>query len=376
MYRVIAVDDEQLSIKRFEHIIQNENRISLIGSFTSPEDSLAFVKENTVDIAFLDIEMPGITGLELAEKILEIDPYISIIFVTAFDQYALEAFKAHAIGYLLKPLDISELSAQLDILEKSKQPREISATGNDSSQSNDVRLMVKCIGQFSCYVSGHESEPISFRTTKTAELFALLIHHYAAPMSKFSILDELFPDVDYEKSNKLFYVSCSYLRSAFAKFNLTDVMIRENDSYRLNTTIISCDYISLMDTEKSLASASLETLERAASYCGGEYLAGKSYEWALETKAYIETLSRRILLSLSDAYIKAGKPLESIQVLEKYLIMDPCNEDIVESLMKLYINNGQGAKARAVFQTFKQKLDDQFGLDPSDQLVRLLKKIN
>ena len=215
MYRVIAVDDEALALRRFEHIVQKEDRIELVATFTDSSKALEYVKNNKIDIAFLDIEMPSPNGLELSELLLEADPFISVVFVTAFDQYALEAFKAHAIGYLLKPLDIKEFSAQIDQIARTKQPRENTETVQDEQTNN--KLVVHCIGQFTCYPSGNDKDPVSFRTAKTAELFALLIQHYNAPMPKYSILDAIFPDVDDEKANKLFYVSCSYLRGTLQK---------------------------------------------------------------------------------------------------------------------------------------------------------------
>jgi two-component SAPR family response regulator len=370
MYRVIAVDDEALAIRRFEHIVQKEDRLNLVATFTDSNKALEYVKNNKIDIAFLDIEMPSPNGLELSELLLEADPYISIVFVTAFDQYALEAFKAHAIGYLLKPLDLKDLKAQVDQIARTKQPREDLA--EESAPSDSKQIVVHCIGQFSCYCAGNEKEPVSFRTAKTAELFALLIQHYNAPMSKYSILDAIFPDTDDEKSNKLFYVSCSYLRSAFTKYGITELLIRENDSYRLNTDIVECDYINIVKASDKMNSMSLEELEALAKQCNGEYLMGRAYEWAFETKTYVETISRRILLSLSDAYIDEGRDLEAAQQLEKYLIADPCNEEIVERLMTLYADLGQMNRVRAIYDTFKAKLFEQFKLKPSKNIRALL----
>jgi len=373
MYKIISVDDEALSLKRFEHITQKDDRCQLVGTFTCSLEALEFVKNNKIDIAFLDIEMPAPNGLELAELMLEADPYISIVFVTAFDQYALEAFKAHAIGYLLKPLDIKDFSSQIDQITWTKLPRSQSEEEASIMETHTTNtITVHCIGQFTCYPTGSSNSPISFRTAKTAELFALLIQHYNAPMPKYSLLDALFPDSDDEKSNKLFYVSCSYLRSTFSKLGVSNILIRDNDSYRLNTDILDCDYINLMNASDKLESLSITELEKLSKYCTGEYLMGRAYEWAFETKTFIETLSRRILLALSDAYIDDGRDLDGIQQLEKYLIMDPCNEEIVEKLMTLHADQGQMSRVRAVYNTFATKLKEQYGLKPSSAIRAIL----
>ena len=89
MYKVIAVDDEQNALNRFERLIAQDNRLELLRTFTKPADAIDFIKSNQVDIAFLDIEMPEMTGLELAECLMDVNPYLEIVFVTAYNQYAL-----------------------------------------------------------------------------------------------------------------------------------------------------------------------------------------------------------------------------------------------------------------------------------------------
>lgn len=371
MYRIIVVDDEILALKRFEHIVQKENRVKLIETFSDGLAALDFIKENTIDIAFLDIEMPEINGLELANRMLEIDPYINIMFVTAYDQYALEAFKAHAIGYLLKPLDIAAFSDQISQFAKTKEPRKLK-TSSDISAPKSKQLIVRFLGQGVCYDEDSPNTPITFRTAKAYELFALLVHHYKTPLSKFTILDTLFPDADYDKANKLFYVSCSYLRSAFSKLDYPDVLLRDNDNYRINTSILDCDYIKLIEAEKKLTSLSTDELADIASLCEGEYLMGKSYDWSMETKAYVETLTRKVLIALSDKYQKENMPIEAIASLEKYVMSDPCNEEVITKLVKLLVANNQLSRARAVYSTYESKLQDEYGLDANPSIKKLL----
>ena len=375
MYKIIAVDDEALALKRFEHIIGKEKRVRLLGSYTKPEEALEFIKNNVVDIAFLDIEMPGLSGLELAERIQEIDPYVSVVFITAFDQYALEAFKAHAVGYLLKPLDINDFSQQIDTLERSKQPRNASEAKKADAETDTsaAPLSVYCLGQFNCFLSSKPDTPISFRTAKTAELFALLIHHHKSPITKYHILDSLFPDMDYEKSNKLFYVSCSYLRSAFAHEDITNILLRENDSYRINTKLIDCDYIKFMEYSDRLNDLTINELLEAVSLYNGEYLMGRSYEWSFESKPYIDTLYQRIQFTLVDKLCSDGRRDEAYQTLNKYLTTSPLNEDVVSKLMTMYIQDNHKDMALQLYHNYETKLAEQLDTTPSAALKDIIR---
>ena len=101
--RVIYVDDEELLLENFCLTAKELPRIDTLHTFQSGEAALSWAREQPVDVAFLDIEMPVMNGIELARRLKEVDENIRIIFVTAFEQYALQACGVDAVGYLLKP---------------------------------------------------------------------------------------------------------------------------------------------------------------------------------------------------------------------------------------------------------------------------------
>ncbi len=103
MIRCVAVDDERIILDELCAMI-GQTGACLLGAFQDPIEALESIKAQRPDAAFLDIEMPGLNGIELARKIAEFDPKIQIVFVTAYEQYALKAFEVSAVHYLLKPL--------------------------------------------------------------------------------------------------------------------------------------------------------------------------------------------------------------------------------------------------------------------------------
>lgn len=102
MIRAIIVDDEPLARKDLGTILHGFNEIEIIGEADSVKTAKILLKKTKPDLIFLDIQMPGETGFDLLEYI---DTSISIIFVTAFDEYAIRAFEVNALDYLLKPVD-------------------------------------------------------------------------------------------------------------------------------------------------------------------------------------------------------------------------------------------------------------------------------
>jgi two-component system LytT family response regulator len=121
MLRAYVVDDEPLAVQRLTRLLRATGRVDLIGSATDPIDALAFLRGHPIDVLFLDIQMPAMTGFELLER-LDVDPFV--IFTTAYDRYALNAFEVNSIDYLLKPIELERLDLALDKLGRfAAQPR-------------------------------------------------------------------------------------------------------------------------------------------------------------------------------------------------------------------------------------------------------------
>jgi two-component system LytT family response regulator len=117
--KAYVLDDERLAVARLTRLLEETRRVEIAGSETDPESALAFLNAHPVDVLFLDIQMPGMTGFELIER-LERDPFV--IFTTAYDRYALNAFAVNSIDYLLKPIEPERLAQALDKLERMKLP--------------------------------------------------------------------------------------------------------------------------------------------------------------------------------------------------------------------------------------------------------------
>ena len=110
---VIIVDDEQIVLNGSLAILKEALPDMNISALTRPSEALAFVSANHVSIAFLDIEMGKMSGLELSRQLLKIDPYLNIIFLTAYMDYSFDAWKTKASGFLLKPLTVEDVHEQL-----------------------------------------------------------------------------------------------------------------------------------------------------------------------------------------------------------------------------------------------------------------------
>ena len=219
---ILLVDDEELQLKRLKDSVENALAGITIFSYTNPLKALEENKNNDIAIAFLDIEMPGLNGIQLAKELKAVNPTINIIFVTAYNEYALDAYRMHASGYITKPVNEYKVREEIDGL---RYPIEI--------KSSKV-LQVKCFGNFEVF---HDGEPLKFTYSKSKELFAYLVDREGSAIN----INELNA-VLWEEDHK------SYLRNLISDIQRTlknvganDVFIKRHNECYIDPNKIDCD---------------------------------------------------------------------------------------------------------------------------------------
>ena len=252
----IAVDDEILMLGALVKAISASPDIREVTKFSSCEEALEFVKSNPADIAFLDINMRGMGGLALAEKILAARPDCKIVFCTGYEEYAIPAFKLHASGYLMKPISAEDVQNEINNIK--------------GVRSKEKSLTVKCFGNFEVYV---KEEKLVFKRLKTKELFAFLVDRKGAGMTAKQICAVLFPDdMDDTKNASYLRQLVMDLKNTLRAVGAENVLRHETPCYRVDTSLIQCDYLSYLETGKP--------------EFHGEYM--MQYSWAEETCAMLE----------------------------------------------------------------------------------------
>lgn len=166
--KILLADDEKLQLMRLERIAKELLKDDEFVSFMNPLEALEAAKTQSFDIAFLDIQMPVVNGIVLAKTLKATNPKVNIIFVTAFDNYGLDAMKIHASGYISKPVTAAKVKAELDGL---RFPVEMPSV---------KRIQAKCFGNFDVLCDG---QPLKFSYSKSKEVFAYLVDRAGAAIS-------------------------------------------------------------------------------------------------------------------------------------------------------------------------------------------------
>lgn len=222
--KIIAVDDEILMLDALTRSIREAAPDAEVAPFRKPSDALTHAGVHRVDVAFLDIRMRGMDGLELGRRLMELHPNINLIFVTSFDEYIPEAFRSvRCNGYITKPVDAEQVAKELSHL---RLPMKISK-----------RVRATCLGRFEVFVDG---QPVKFENTKTKELLACLIDAEGGVVPNQELIAKLWEDDNRHES--YFKKIRKDLYDTLQAMGCSDIIHIQRGGLGIVTGQIDCDY--------------------------------------------------------------------------------------------------------------------------------------
>lgn len=252
----LAVDDEILALKSLCKAIESSDDISEVNRFSTCSATLGWAKENSFDIAFLDINMRGIGGINLAKELRNINPECHIIFCTGYQEFAVDAFRLHADGYILKPIDRERLQEEIAYILNKK--------------TSEYLLRCRCFGGFDVY--DPKGDKIAFKRKRAKEVLAILIDKKGMGISAKEICGILWEnDTENEKKNmRYLWNLLSSLTKTLKNVGAEEVLIHSGSTYSIDPTKIKCDYYDYLKGENKNVDVS-------------EYMT--IYEWSEATTA-------------------------------------------------------------------------------------------
>ena len=254
--KIIAVDDEKIALEALAGAIKAVVAEDEVISFRYPEDALDYIKENPCDIAFLDIEMAGMGGVELAEELKKYNTEINIVFCTGYGNYRDKAFDLHASGYLMKPITPEKVKHELENLRRPILEKK--------------RLKVQTFGNFEVYLDG---KPLAFKYRRTKELFAYLIDRVGALCSVGEIIGVLFED---EGGREDYFQKLRRdLLSTLSDVDCEKVIVHKRGMLGVVISEVQCDYYDCLNGKKDFNTSYMG--EYMSQYSFAEYTNAQLY---------------------------------------------------------------------------------------------------
>ena len=256
---IFVIDDEEIIIRSAKRHFKKLEPDARLETFMNPNDALKAIKKDGIipDIVFCDIEMPEISGIKLAAKLKSLVPDLHLVFVTAYSEYAVDAFKVEAQGYIMKPVSLKDLRKELDRLPTVYKPEA-------------GKLDVRCFGHFEVFFEG---KPLAFQRKQTKEFLAFLVDREGKLCTSEEIGAALWEDeLDMTVVGQRIRNLISDLRSTLSEIKMEDALIRDHRQVAVNKELIDCDYYRMLKGDM----AAINTFK-------GEYMV--DYSWAEYTAA-------------------------------------------------------------------------------------------
>ena len=224
---IMVVDHSAKALAQTAEIVKALRPEDTLLRFESSVDALAEARKQEIDVAFIEVDMPELHGLDLGRYLVELHPMINLIFLSKKYSHAYDALMLHASGYLVKPVGEAEVRRELEDLR------------HPESQKNQKRVFAQTFGNFEFFVDG---KPVQFKYSRTKEIVALLVNNRGAQTTNGEIIAALWED-DGDPEKKASYLRNlrQDLQNTFTRLKLTDLIHKQRGSMAIATDRIDCD---------------------------------------------------------------------------------------------------------------------------------------
>lgn len=361
MFNVIIVEDEKPILDLMKYVIGQNPHYTILGTFTHPLEALASLSHLNPDVAFLDVEMPKMNGLELAQKINEMSDYTKIIFTTAHKDYALEAFHVQAFDYILKPVTKTAIERITNRLIKQHVPAFL-------PEQRVKQTSIRCFGGLE--VRNSQGVSVHWPTRKTEELFAYLLCHPGMEFNKWHLADLLWPDMDEDRAIHNLHNTMYRLKKLLKEHEMGVEIQKVNEGYALDIGNLVYDVLEFERNHQSFSERVRDSVkkEHLFSIYKGSLLERKDYLW----KASLEERFIKQYTILARSLIQQAMDAEdwdkAEQRVEQYLALYPLNEEMNLFLLQIYENRGRRDQMMKHYVRFKDAYRLEIGVEPSYEI--------
>jgi two-component SAPR family response regulator len=365
MVTAILIDDEKPALRELKFLLDAYPELSVLGMYNKPLEAIEMVGRQKPDVVFLDINMPKLMGTDAASRILDASPDTDIVFVTAYDKYAVEAFEIHALDYILKPVEAGRFEKTIQRIfdKKSRQ------SANQKGQKNQ-RLCIKSFGKLQ--VGWEGQEPMKWRTEKTRELFAYLLCNSGWDITKEEIADRLWPEEEPDRAMKQLYNGIYYIRKSLEAYGIGRALISINSSYHMKIGEINWDYGRFNELYRNLGNLGPAGLAEMEALYTGELLEGEPCTWIELEREKSMKKYEQCIKRLSDLFLEEKQTDKIEELLLTAFNKVPLNENFSELLLKLYRRTGNRFDAVKHYNTYARLLKQELDAEPDRKLKELL----
>ncbi|AZK47676.1 response regulator [Paenibacillus lentus] len=370
--KVILVDDEKLALDYLERQLMNLAHIELLGKYTNPLIGREEILQQAVDVIFLDISLPEINGIELAEQILEKKPDIHIVFVTAYNEHAVKAFELNALDYIVKPINAKRL---VKTIERIQERMQSVSKRNSSSQGDRIRM--KVFKQVRIETSPGQFSIMQWRTSKAQELFLYLLQHRGQLVRKSALIDLLWPEYETDKVYSQLYTAIYHIRKTLKPFGDRFQITNVTEGYILNMQSVVLDVEEWETNLKMLLplySEFVDSCSEVLKMYTGDYLQECDYWWVENERQRLNELWLEASFATAKWYENEKQVDQAIHSYTAICKQHPLEEDAYLALMKIYDSLGNYHLVHRQYEMLVEVFQEELNEEPSVHIMEWFKQ--
>ncbi|RDU24121.1 response regulator [Anaerosacchariphilus polymeriproducens] len=337
MINAIVIDDEWYNLEEIVDLVNGTGFIHVIKKYQNPIRALQEAKQYKPELAFLDIEMPEIDGINLAEQLYKVCPGIRIVFITSWNQYAVSAFDLNAVDYILKPIKLERFQRMVEKLKSEFKTKH-------SSYSDKIKI--NCFQKLEASIGGI---PVKWERSKSEELFAYLVMNHDSYIHKDIIIQDLWTDYDPTRALQILQTAVSRIRNIFSQMSEKIILDYSGNKYCLLLKEVACDLVEMehtfsdfqLDDEKTY-----EGIEKYLELYKKGFLEQQGYLWSMGKDMELGDNFIRILNEIVKNYSKYNKREEVLKYLKLLSQIAPYDQEVNYQLLKMWKDNGEEYEAK------------------------------
>jgi len=365
--RVLVVDDEPAMLLAMKRLLSKAEGVELAGSFRNATAALDFVRDNRIDLAFLDIMIGEDNGLELARQLRSICADADIVFTTSHAEFAMPAYDVYPLDYMVKPISGKRLEQTIARAESRRR-----ASSGETGGQTPHRLTVHGLGCFEVF-SGQMRE-VKWMSKKSAELFAYLLVQRGRGVARTRMLEDVFPDMPLKNAEIYLNTAIYQLRKALSIHGFKASILSTQDQYRVDLNQMDVDFIQFEQGVEELSEIDPVNEEAAIELekrFGGGLFEDKSYAWSTAERERLAILYDSFAKPLVNWLLTRKRYREAVQIARRMVSRNEYDEESNLLLLTVLGAMGDWQSLHNAYARYTQLLLQELGLQPSEKLCRI-----
>lgn len=372
LMNIVLIDDEQIALDYFQIQFKKIGHVNAVDTYINPTKGMQAIMDQDIDVVFLDVHMPGIDGVSLARRILEKKPHICIVFVTAYEQYAVDAFEIKAVDYLVKPVRAKRLTETIRRIQDELDHRQ-----SEELVEQEPVLRVQLCKQLAIEPFRDSNQTVTWRTARVKELFILLLQNREQTVHKDQIVEFIWPDTDMDKASAQLYTTIYHVRRVLRQFGEHFQLKNTTNGYVLFTKDVKIDVDTWEDAMRKLPPLHKHTVhlyEEAMKYYSDSYLKDYAYLWAVAEQERLDQLWIKNALKIVGQYKEDRRDAEAFKWSKHICARYPDVEEAHFSLMQHFSKQGKSAYVQFQYERLVDSLRNELGVQPSEYVSKWYRK--